>query len=316
MSADILAEWHKRQGYKVIRTESSYWVVVTAGVLQAFPYHWVIEPLEAELDHLLVSSQALGLRFSAPLSFRNGSTSYHIIYDDLEYKLTMLTKKARYDVRKGLEAFSIQEISFDRMAEDGWDLRKETLVRQGREGAESSTWWEKLCRSADGLPGIEAWAAIINNRLAASLIAITCDDTCSILYQQSRTEFLKEGVNNALTFKFTHEAMRRRDIKKIFYGLQSLDAPVSVDEYKIRMGYKTQPVRQCVRFHPSISPLFNSVSYSLLKKMHRIYRHSTALAKAEGMLRIYLEGKKPIREQTWPEPLVAQRDALLKTMID
>ncbi len=314
MCPEIFAEWLQRQGYKVVRSMSSYWVEVTPAVLQAFPYHWLIQPDENELNQLLASNRAVGLRYSAPITFKKGTSSYHVIYDDIEYELSMLPKKARYDVRKGIANFSIEEISFERLAIEGWQLREDTLVRQGRQGAESRSWWEKLCSSAEGLPGIEAWAAIKDGNLAAALIAISCAENCSILYQQSRTQYLKEGVNNALTFTFSQDVMSRPTIKKIFYGLQSLDAPVSVDEFKFRMGYKANPVRQRVVFNQYIAPVFNRMSYKLLKYILRFAPGFSSLSKAEGMLRFYLEGNRPLADQFWPEPLAGNKDSILAVL--
>ena len=48
-------------------------------------------------------------------------------------------------------------------------------------------------------------------------------------YQQSLTAHLRFGVNNALAFAFTRNALSRPGIEKLFYGLESLDASWDVD---------------------------------------------------------------------------------------
>ncbi len=68
MNADIFAEWFRRQGYRVLRTPSSYWYEASSRVYQAFPYHWLIEPPEQELRGLLVKNNAIAVRYSAPLT--------------------------------------------------------------------------------------------------------------------------------------------------------------------------------------------------------------------------------------------------------
>ena len=68
MNAEIFAEWLRRQGYRVVRTASSYWFEVSARVYQAFPYHWVIEPSEEELSRLLTEHHAIALRYSTPVN--------------------------------------------------------------------------------------------------------------------------------------------------------------------------------------------------------------------------------------------------------
>lgn len=313
MNVDIFAEWLRRQGHHVIQTESSYWHSQGPRIYQAFPYHRQILPTQDELNRLLVENRAIGLRYSTPVTAMEGAVSYHVIYDGEDYELKSLSKKARYDVRTGLKHVAVEPISFERLAQEGWRMRFETLQRQGRVGAEDASWWAKLCLTAKDLPGFEAWGAIATGKLVASLLAFSCDGCYSILYQESLTEYLRKGVNNALTYVVTNQAIKRPDITRIFYGLNSLDAPASVDQYKFRMNYSAQPVRQRVVFHPRVAPLFNPASHAALKQLQRLRPGSPFLAKAEGMVRFYLEGQQPLEKQQWSPHLAEVRDKLLQT---
>ncbi|MFZ2424010.1 MAG: hypothetical protein WA029_22990 [Anaerolineae bacterium] len=303
MTAEVFAEWLRRQGHIVKRTASSYWHDRGPRILQAFPYHWVILPQDDEIEALLRRERNIGVRYSTPISATDGKISYHVVLQEPGYSLEILPKKARYDVRKAAKGAHAEPISFARLAGEGWQLRNETLQRQGRIGAESQAWWHNLCRAADGMPGFEAWGVLVDDTLVASLFAFTCDHCCSILYQQSRTAYLSQGMNNLLTFAFTANVMQRPGVESIFYGLNSLDAPASVDEFKFRMGYIAKPVRQRVVFHPWLSPLFNPASHAALCQLRCWQPENPVLAKAEGMLRFYLEGKRPLDQQTWPEAL-------------
>ena len=49
MNAEIFAEWLRRQGMQVHRTDSTFWCEASSRAYQAFPYHWVIQPAEAKL---------------------------------------------------------------------------------------------------------------------------------------------------------------------------------------------------------------------------------------------------------------------------
>lgn len=300
MNPENFAEWLRRQGHNVYQTKSSYWYDQAPRVYQAFPYHWTITPADEEVESLLREMGGIALRYSAPYGTEIGKTSYHVILDKTPYDLTQLIKKARYDVRKGLKNVKVEKISFRKMAEEGWQLRAETLERQRREKAESHKWWRKLCLSCKDLEGFEAWAAIMNGRLVASLIASIEADTFSILYQQSCTDFLSLGVNNALTYQVTKEALSRTNINEMYYGLHSLDAPPSVDQFKFRMGYSARPVRQRVVFHPGLSPLVNGMSHALLRGIKQIQPSNSLIAKAEGMVRFYREGKLPSDQQNLP----------------
>jgi hypothetical protein len=311
VNAAILAEWLKQQGYHVANSATGFWARVGPRFYQAIPYHWLIHPSEEEVQWLLKANGAIGLRYSTDLSAHSGLVSYHVFCESGEYSLDTLPKKARYDVRKGLRHATVEPISFHRLAFEGWELRQETLQRQGRSRAESQVWWRKLCNSAGDLPGFEAWAACTQGRLAASLLAFTCDRCYCILYQQSRSECLASGVNNALAFTVTSQALARPGIDAVFYGLHSLDAPSSVDEFKFRMGYKAKPVRQRIVFHPWLRPLFNASSHRVLRGLRRWQPGNATIAKAEGLVRFYREGRRPLPEQDWPPVLESRRGDLL-----
>jgi hypothetical protein len=163
--------------------------------------------------------------------------------------------------------------------------------------------WRKRCLAAADLPGFEAWGALVDGCLAASVITFQMDNCCYMLYQQCRREFLPAHVNNALSFRVTETMIGRPSIHSILYGLHSLDAPASVDEFKFRMGYTAKPVRQRVVFHPWVVPLANPVSHAVLKRMVTWQPGRPTLSKAEGMMRFYLQGKLPMLEQPVPEPL-------------
>jgi hypothetical protein len=312
MNAEVFAEWLRRRGYRVIRTPSSYWYEASSRVYQAFPYHWVIEPPEEELLGLLRENKAIALRYSTPVTASQGKVSYHVVCEGPSYELASLPRQARQNIRKGLGYASIEPIPLSRLATEGWSLRLETLERQGRAGAESQAWWRRLCLSAEDLPGFEAWGAIHDGELVASFLAFTCDSCYALPHEQSATSHLEYRVNNAIFYIVTHEALKRRGISKVFFCLQSLDAPCSVDEFKFRMGYTARPVRQRMVFHPWLAPLFNKASYAAMKRMLCRYPNNPTLAKAEGMLRFYLEGKRPATEQDWPECINHRNSELLE----
>jgi len=311
MEQESPIKWLSRQGHNIIKTESSYWYDISPKVYQAFPYHQLITPSNEEILDFFRQSKSFVIRYSTPLWQPEGQLSYHVVYDQANYELANLPKKARHDVTRGLQYATYESIALERLAKEGWNLREETLVRQGRQKAESRSFWEALCLSADGLPCFDAWGALHEGALVAALLACTIDDTVCIYYQQSLTEHLKFGVNNALTYTFTRESLNRSGVKCIFYGLHSLDAPASVDDYKFRMRYSPKPVRQRVIFNPLIAPLIRPLSYRLLKIIGKIPGTSSQIAKAEGMVRFYLHGKRSLYDQEWPVVLQDQREAII-----
>ena len=289
VSPDIYAEWLRRQGQHVVRSASSYWHSEGMQVYQAFPYHWLIEPSREELRQLMFEHRALALRYSAPPDSRRGLTSYHAAFVGNEYHFGSLSAWARKNVRRGLRCCRVGPISWKRYIEEGWELRVDTLSRQGRHLKESKDDWRRRYSSAEGLEGFEVWAAEVSGRLGATLVTCRMEDWHFMLYQQCHRAYLRDHVNNALSFAVTQSLIRRPGVRGIFYGMQSLDAPASVDEFKFRMGYEARPIRQRSVFHPNLSSLVNPLTYGIVRALAAVRPTSRLLAKAEGMFRLNLE---------------------------
>jgi len=312
MNAEIFAEWLRRQGQHVVRTKSSYWYDAGMRVYQAFPYHWLIQPSRRELRALLIGKGAVGLRYSTPFEAMDGKISYHVVLENgTPYDLDVLRAQARNGVRRGLNVCQVERIPFERLADEGWLLQKDTLERQGRSLSMRPADWQRTCLAAKDLPGFEAWGAIVDGELAASVLAVRVDDVYCVPYAQSLRKYLNKYVNNALFFSFSRELLSRPGVKMIFYNMESLDAPESVDEFKFRMNLKPKPVRQCVVFNPLLTPVCHSAGHAMVERLLCRYPNSPVLSKAKGMLRFHSEGQRASGEQNWPECLTYCRDSFV-----
>jgi hypothetical protein len=105
--------------------------------------------------------------------------------------------------------------------------------------------------------------------------------------------------------------VNRAGIRSVFYTLQSLDAPPNVDEFKFRMGYKAKPLRQRIIFHPQLRPFVNPVMHKILLRLLRRDPENPKLSKADGLIRAYLNGRRPLFEQEWPECLKDRKIELM-----
>ena len=304
MNPEIFAEWLRRQGHKIYKTESSYWFNQGPRVYQAFPYHWVITPSDYELITFLKGSKSIGLRYSTPITAPYGIESYHAVYNETEYTLEGLSKWARKNVRKGLKNSTVFPITFDKLASDGYELQLDTLKRQNRKLLINRKIWENRCKSAINLPGFQAWGAFVGNELAASVITFQMDNWAYMLYQQCKREYLDQHVNNALSFVVTNHIVQTQRITNILYGLHSLDAPPSVDEFKFRMGYYAKPVKQRVVFSPFVAKIINSDTYRLFRVFGKFFSNNSYFSKAEGLMRFYIQGSSPGRQQGNPNELL------------
>jgi len=296
MNPETFAEWLRRQGHRVYRTASSYWYEAGPRVLQAFPYHWIITPDEKEIRDLLLKKGIAAVRYSAPLSFSGGKISYHVVLHK-PYQLEMLKRQTRNGIKRGLEHFSVEQISFKQLATNGWVLQRDTLERQDRLQSMTQAEWETLCYSAEDLLGFEAWAAISDGELAGAVIICRIDDMFNVPYAMSQSRFLRKHVNNAVFYAISCNMLKREGVSGIFYTVQSLDAPANVDEFKFRMGFQPKAVRQCVDFHPLLNPIANKRVHSWTQRLLQRAPSNPMLAKAEGMLRFHVEGNEELLKQ-------------------
>jgi hypothetical protein len=307
VNPEIFAEWLRRQHHRVVRTPSTWWYEASPRVFQAFPLHSVIRPPDDELLEFVRRERVLALRYSTPLDAPMGRVSYHAVCSDPQYGLAKLERRTRHCVRQGLERCRVERVPLERLATEGWTLEVETCHRQGRAVPLSQERWRRRYLSAAELPGFEGWGALVDGRLVASLLSFRIDEWCETLSQQCLTEFLRARVNHALTFVFTESTLRRPGVRSVFYALQSLDAPASVDAFKFRMGYVAMPLRQRVVFHPWAAPIVHPWIQRVVAGARRCSPRSRLLAKAEGMIRFYLEGKHPPADQDWAGSLEAAR---------
>jgi hypothetical protein len=302
MNIHNFAKWQRLQGNQILRSESSFWLEAGPRVFQAFPFNWLIQPSERELRMLMIKHGILALRYSTNVDALIGMISYHVVLKN-PYNQETLGKRARYWVRQGLSHCQVEQISLKRLADEGWKLQQDTLDRQGRVSAMSESEWRRICLSAEGLEGFEAWGAIVENELAAAILTARIDDTAFVPYALSHRKFLDLHVNQALFYTASCNLLSREEIKGIFFTVQSLDAPSSVDEFKFRMGFEARPVRQRVLFHPLLEPFMNKSTHKLLARLFLRYPKNKFLPKAEGMLRFYLRGTLPLEKQEWPDCL-------------
>ncbi len=291
MTPDIFAEWLRRRGERVVRTASSWWHDGGFGVYQAFPYHWLIEPAPEDLKQLFHKHRALAIRYSAQVDSRRGVPSYHVTYEEPVYDFDNLSHWARKNVRRGLKNCTVQRISVERFVAEGWALRADTLDRQGRVTGDTFETWSRGFLLAAEIEGFEFWGALVEEKLGAFLCTFRMGECVNMISQQCHRSFLKKHVNNALSFVVTQEMLSRPSVQSIFYGLESLDAPASVDEFKFRMGYQAKPVHQCVVFNPLAAPLVNGLSSRLLQVLASRRPANRTLSKAAGIVRVCVEGR-------------------------
>jgi hypothetical protein len=151
------------------------------------------------VQRLLWSESAAALRYAAPPSgVDGGAPGYDVVLESKAYDITDASSSTRPRIRKCLKCCEIAPLTLERYAREGWLLEAATRERQGRSSRGREA-WEKMVRAAAGLDGFEAWGAIVDCTLAASVLFVQIDDCATMLYQQSHHRFWPLHVNNGLT---------------------------------------------------------------------------------------------------------------------
>lgn len=290
MLLDEYANFLDRQGHHVIQSNGYYWYDAQPKFYFYFPYHRTICPSQDEINNLLWRSPALGIRYLAlPHDF--GKFSYNIVCEDKSYGLESVDPNfARRQTRRGLENFQIRQISISEAHARGQQIFIDTLRRQGRNPEYwNKNRWDNYFSAAKGTNGIDVWGAFYQEDLAALLVGYHMEECYTILHQASSTHYLPKFCNNALVFYVTKTKINSDQIRMVFYGPQSLDAPETLDKFKFRMGFVKRPIKQRIVFHPFVKPFINRSSHSIVRRISTRYPKSDFWRKSEGMIRFYQE---------------------------
>lgn len=288
----VFYEFYSNAGFNVYTSPSGEWCELKRGMLISIPYHRLISPTLEELDHLLKTSGAWGLRY--PTEAENyGFSSKLEVCDHFGYDLQYLQHKFRNRVVKGQQYCEIRPVSIQELKNEGYDLNLRTLERQNRNDPKGNKeYWHKICDGLDKTNGVNILGAYFKDRLAAYVVILETSSMTEMIIQNSDTELLNYCPNNLLTYYVTWYYLTKCSTPvPVCYGLGSLDETPGLDRYKIGMGYVMQPIKQRLYFRrrvrlflrPPLLYLGNLINKYIVKG------RSYALDKSCAMLKRYLE---------------------------
>lgn len=253
-----LANFFALRGRKIVEACGTLWYSVPNRFLMSLPYQQPLEPIPDEIQALLRSSGALGVRFQS--QHWPGIAGGVYVYRGRDYSLKSVHIKHRPRVRKGLETFEIRPVDEDELLNQGLQLNIDTLVRQGhfdREFGEANQ-WARFVRAVRECPEISAIGAFDEKRLCAYMITYREDGWLTILHQMSRQADLKSFPNHALTYWVTKAASEDPSLECVSYGIVPLISIEGLHEYKLRFGYQVIPYTCAVVLRPEFDFLLNN----------------------------------------------------------
>jgi hypothetical protein len=205
------------------------------------------------------------------------------------YDISSLHPKHRPRVRHGQQCFEIRPADKGQLLEQGLELNRSTMKRQGRYDPEfgEPKQWERLVEAMFACPEISCPAAVRGKRLAAYMVTCREDSWLHILHQMSRQGDLPDFPNHLLTYTISAQASADPSLEAICYGYSPLFEADGLHEYKLRFGYEMMPHRSVIQLHPALNTVLNRrVSRSVVGLTRRCCLRSQRVE----MLQTILEG--------------------------
>lgn len=285
MNADYLAQFYETIGYKVIRTESSYWYSASKRIYRSLPADRVLDPSEEELQGLFRRYRLLGVQF--PNRRKGGWESSLFVVRDRNYGLHSLQRQFRQHVKKGLEQCEVREIDFDELHGVGMPVNIDAMARREYTIHHFVTpkLWRRFCDAGKGTPGAGALGSFVQGKLASYLVYFIVDKTCHGLHMMSRTDMRGYRPNHLLYYTFTRGMITRKGIELVTTGLQSIPSLGQVDQFKRHAGYQQEPYYISVVLRPLANLLLlNSVTSLVLNSGGRMVGRLPLLRHIRPML--------------------------------
>ena len=276
----------QRIGHEIRESGGVHWFNCGSRVFSSLPYDRDVDAQTIDLREIL-KSDGLVARFGCPLD--QGVPSFRIVCDAKEYDFPLLRSRTRTQVRRGLEVCRVERIEFQQLQKLAMSLNADTLIRQGRKvPTDLQNYWTRYYHQAAITPGAEAWAAFVGTDLAAYLISFMIHDVANLLIVRSSSQHLESYPNNALLFQFLSARLKDADIRMVSYGYESIQSDLgSLDQFKLGMGFRKDPVGQRIEFAPWLSPFLNRFTDAVARQVLKSLGPSETVSKLQGMLNWY-----------------------------
>lgn len=288
ISPDHYAGFLERIGHRVRNVGGLWWYNTSRGVYTSVPCDRDFDASALPVKDIL-GRDGVVARFGC--SLEQGISSYRLVCDDRNYHVEQLRGWTRNQVKRSLEICQTEQIEFNVLERHGISLNADTLLRQGRKiPANLETYWQSYFREAGKTEGAETWGTFVDGQLAAYLISFTIEDIANILIVRSSAAHLKKCPNNALLYRFLHDRLRDDAIREVRIGYASIQTGLdSLDQFKLRMGFRMAPAGQRVEIAGWLRPFVNRFTTTPACRLLRKFADGETVAKFEGMLKWYQE---------------------------
>ena len=280
------AAFLERIGHNVRKVGPDWWYDCSSRVYANFPFHQDVDAANLDVREVLKSDGIIARMCCLP---EQGVPSFRMMCYDKEYDFPTLRSRTRTQVRRGLEACTVERIEFADLKRSYLPLQQATLERQGRSTENSDQkYWDSYIDSAAQMQGTETWAAFVDGKMAAYLISFMIEDIANLCIARSDTSLLKAYPNNALVFRYMSEVLRRPDVRGVDYGLESIEpGGEKLERFKTGMGFEREQCGQRVAFSTRIAPFMKRPMVKLFQPAVRTLIKGDKGRKLDGVLNWY-----------------------------
>lgn len=258
-------------GHFAITRHDALWYTAGRFTLVTFPNNRKVACTKRDIQRLLVDCGKLVAVF-CPLA----GSGVRVVEHRLPaggYGPGRLQEQFRRHVRKHAAAFVTRPLGWDEMAAAAGPIHADTAARRGNPlpALTDRARWQAVCSDAAGIPGLEAYGCLLEDRLAAYVVSWQERDTChGVLINRDGT-FDARRVANVLLHAFSVDRTGRPDVAEVNLGRGWYPPRPSLDSFKRHAGYDEREMTLAVVLHPRLEWLLaSSLTHRFLKTVARL----------------------------------------------
>jgi hypothetical protein len=289
-AAATLAEYASclaKNGRRVIPGSSgTFWVQYESFSMMRIPEFRVAPVSPGEVERLLRDERmAVAAYLKAP-DPSHPANAWVYLCQDQSYRIEKLGVPGRRDARKAGRSLRVGFIDWPTLLCHGFPAFSQTRRRVGLSDG-TWPWFHRRFTEFSRNPGHCALGAWKDDSLIAFMTLIVVDDWVAIEGSFSTDHHRNLCPNDGLAHFVLQYFLAERGFSTATYGLSSIQEKsqaAGLHAYKAKVGFEPQAVHRAFVLHPAVRPLANSLTWSGMRLIERLFPRNRPIKKAVGLL--------------------------------
>ena len=229
-------DWLKRQGVPLFKAGGIYWRLYQKALVPA-PYIpcFVDELSNKDAKVLLVESRALFLRYSSD-PCEELTDWWYILCDS--YNPGKISSKTRYNINRGNRNCTIQKISAEWLADNGYECYLAAHTRyKNLTPISKNVFCNNIIKTAEG--PFENWGVFVKDKLAGYCQCIIDGNYVATNVSKYHPGYLKQRSSYALIHSLINHYVVEHEMT-IISGNRSVSHETNYQDFLIKLGYRKQ----------------------------------------------------------------------------